>query len=544
MTQQKSVLIDVSESTSSASKKTLYGIAIAIAALVCSVLYFATRSTEAKQTAANDESTSQEQPTDQAKATVAPIPTASNPLETAPQAMQDTSSEPVALSADIVSTDAKEAEPVQKAVVPTAKETLQDIQAVRSQAAALFNNTDLSKVSAVEFQLEAARQNNRPTAEVELLEQAYATDLLEASYASARQTLQALATGAQAADVPTYATIDWNTYQLLTTAINASSDQTVEQLNVFAEAYAALQQANRSALANLSALAQQFAAQDKLEQACDCYRKTLLLDPNNDSARAFLHQHAHPAGSPAQETPAGWSFAWVPAGDYLLGSPETEFQREEDETQRQITLSQAFIISSTEVTQGQWKAVMGAMPAEFPSAPDQFVSHQPVHSVTWAEAFAFCEALTQQTGAESAYRLPTEAEWEVACRAGSTQPFNTDNDLLTAAQANIFDPNADDSIDGPTDVAQYQPNAWGLYDMHGNVWEWTSDWLQPYSNLETLNPSAATLKPDDENIATKVLRGGSFYDEASFARSANRWSYSPSIATEYIGFRVVRTASF
>ena len=163
----------------------------------------------------------------------------------------------------------------------------------------------------------------------------------------------------------------------------------------------------------------------------------------------------------------------IPAGTFMMGSPETEANRESHEVRHQVAISKPFYLGVYAVTQAQYRMVMGVNLSKFKG------DNLPVESVSWNEAVEFCQKLSANT--DRKVRLPTEAEWEYACRAGTTTPFNT-GDTISTDQAN-YDGNhtygnGSKGVfrEKTTPVGSFPPNAWGLYDMHGNVWEWCSDW--------------------------------------------------------------------
>jgi formylglycine-generating enzyme required for sulfatase activity len=227
----------------------------------------------------------------------------------------------------------------------------------------------------------------------------------------------------------------------------------------------------------------------------------------------------------------GMTFKVIPAGTFTMGSPSDELVRASDETQHQVTLSNAYYMQTTEVTQAQWEAVMGDNPSWFPGCSDC-----PVENVSWNDVQEFIDKLNAM--GEGTYRLPTEAEWEYACRADSTTAFA--NGEITEKYCG-YDPNLDamgwycyNSGDETHPVAQKEPNAWGLYDMHGNVWEWCQDWHGSY-------PTGAVTDPTGPSSGTyRVLRGASWHDNAKSTRSANRHWSLPDERNGCHGFRVVR----
>jgi formylglycine-generating enzyme required for sulfatase activity len=216
----------------------------------------------------------------------------------------------------------------------------------------------------------------------------------------------------------------------------------------------------------------------------------------------------------------GMKLALIPASEFDMGSPADQKGHEHDEALHRVTISKAFRIGVTEVTQAQWKAVMGQ---ERGSVKGE---NLPVHEVSWKDANDFCEKLSKSEGKK--YRLPTEAEWEYACRAGQTGRFAGSENAGDVAWN-------DDTSDGqPHPVAQKKPNAWGLYDMHGNVAEWCSDlYAAKYPAEAVTDPAGA------KEGTARVLRGGSFSSFERGCRSASRASASPAHQLKTAGFRVV-----
>ena len=193
----------------------------------------------------------------------------------------------------------------------------------------------------------------------------------------------------------------------------------------------------------------------------------------------------------------------IPAGKFMMGSPASEKKRQNDETQHEVTLTKPYYMGKYEVTQEQWEEVMGKNPSSTKGAK------LPVTDVSWEDSQDFIKKLNTKTS--GGYRLPTEAEWEYACRAGTTTAYSY-GDNLTKNDANIDG----DSIKA---VGGYKPNAFGLYDMHGNVWEWCSD-------------------VDDDVGSSRVRRGGSWYNDAAFCRTADRRTGDPPHRTYNYGFRL------
>jgi len=213
----------------------------------------------------------------------------------------------------------------------------------------------------------------------------------------------------------------------------------------------------------------------------------------------------------------------IPAGKFMMGSPASEKGRRDNETQHEVTLTKPFYMGKYEVTQEQWESVMGNNLSSNKGAK------LPVTDVSWNDCQDFIKKLNAST--KGGYRLPTEAEWEYACRAGKTTAYAV-GASLTNIDANIEGGPAG-SIKA---VGGYNPNAFGLYDMHGNVWEWCNDdWKADY-------PAGSATDPKGPATGThRVLRGGSFIDFASLARSSDRLNNSPTDRFLNGGFRLVRT---
>jgi len=221
----------------------------------------------------------------------------------------------------------------------------------------------------------------------------------------------------------------------------------------------------------------------------------------------------------------------LPAGTFTMGSPASEKDREDDETQHQVTLSKPFYMGRTEVTQGQWKKVMGTEPWK----GEDYVGEGddcPAVYISWDDAVAFCKKLSDMEG--RTYRLPTEAEWEYACRGETKTAFSFGDDEADLEKYAWFDGNAWDINEKYAHrAAQKQPNPFGLHDMHGNVWEWCSDWYDDYPSTPLRDPQG----PDSGSF--RVLRGGSWYRGPSRVRCARRDVNSPEYGSGNGGFRLV-----
>jgi formylglycine-generating enzyme required for sulfatase activity len=231
------------------------------------------------------------------------------------------------------------------------------------------------------------------------------------------------------------------------------------------------------------------------------------------------------------EPTTGIEFVRIPAGRFVMGSPLEEPQREAQEVQHPVTISRPFWMGKFEVTQLQWQTVMGANPSWFRESGAQV----PVERVSYHDIAAFLDRLTARSTGHR-FRLPSEAEWEYVCRAGTTTAFNTGR-KLTRADANIRDAAMRDGAtpSGATvRVGSFPPNPWGLHDLHGNVWEWTADDYCPYLAAEIIDPLARC------GSSLKVIRGGSWYFEADSARCALRYTHRPADVGFSLGFRIVR----
>ena len=241
----------------------------------------------------------------------------------------------------------------------------------------------------------------------------------------------------------------------------------------------------------------------------------------------------------------------IPPGKFVMGSPAAEADREAGEDQHEVAITRPFYLGAHTVTQGQFEKVMGKNPSFFHPKNGGGLDH-PAEQVRWGEAREFCtklSALPEEKKAGRTYRLPSEAEWEYACRAGAITPFNV-GDALSSKQAN-FNGNFPygGAEKGPflrrtEKVGSYPPNAWGLYDMHGNVLQWCNDWYDP--NYYKRSPKENPTGPEKGVMATGfesnffvVVRGGCWLDEGRACRSARRFRLQQSEPYRWTGFRVV-----
>jgi formylglycine-generating enzyme required for sulfatase activity len=219
------------------------------------------------------------------------------------------------------------------------------------------------------------------------------------------------------------------------------------------------------------------------------------------------------------------------AGTFTMGSPATEKGRDDDETQHQVTLSKPFYMGRTEVTQGQWKKVMGTEPWK----GEDYVQEGddcPAVYISWDDAVAFCKKLSEKEG--KPYLLPTEAEWEYARRGGTKMAFSFGDDEADLEKYAWFDGNAGAVNEHYAHrVAQKLPNRFGLHDMHGNVWEWCSDRIGDYPSTPLTDPHG----PDSGSF--RVLRGGSWDYVPGVVRCAYRSGVTPGDRFYSLGFRLV-----
>jgi sulfatase modifying factor 1 len=231
------------------------------------------------------------------------------------------------------------------------------------------------------------------------------------------------------------------------------------------------------------------------------------------------------------EPRTGMKLAEIPAGRFVMGSPLTQPGRVQDESQRSITIPHPFYLGTREVTQTEWTIVMNGNPSQFPNC-----GRCPVESVNFYDVDRFIANLNARS-TSLRFRLPSEAEWEYACRAGSSTPATIEA-APTSSQANVNDRLGDEA--GPdvarrrstVPVGSYPPNAWGLFDMQGNVWEWTNDWYGDYSPTDVVDPQGP------ESGTRRVIRGGSWYFDGTSARCGLRYSHRPQDSGFSLGFRL------
>jgi formylglycine-generating enzyme required for sulfatase activity len=244
----------------------------------------------------------------------------------------------------------------------------------------------------------------------------------------------------------------------------------------------------------------------------------------------------------------GMKLMLIPAGEFLMGSPEGQKDADANESpQHRVQITRPFYLGVYEVTQGQYRAITGESPSHFRSLRLEESESRPVESVSWGDAIAFCNKLSEREGLKpyyqfgpgaksggDGYRLPTEAEWEYACRAGSTTRFSFGDDAASLEKYAWLSGDY-----GPTSVGQLQSNAWGLHDMHGNVDEWCWDGYE--SNYYARSPDADPTGPS--RAASRVCRSGSGWGHVERCRSAYRNGLAPGYRDRSLGFRVARFPS-
>jgi formylglycine-generating enzyme required for sulfatase activity len=234
-------------------------------------------------------------------------------------------------------------------------------------------------------------------------------------------------------------------------------------------------------------------------------------------------------------------FIWINPGSFMLGAPSSEKGRNDDESQRMVTISRGFYLGMYEVTQEQWEAVMGAKPwySKLPGKRSrvQDKPDYPAVYISWEDVQVFIQQLNAAAGTKI-YRLPTEAEWEYACRAGTKTPWSYGNDKSHLGDYAWIKGNSLDMGEKYAHaVGMKQPNPWGGYDMHGNVSEWVQDWYDsyPYRRFKLTDPQGPS------SGRYRVHRGGDFFYSAENTRSANRGGRVPSNRDFSIGARILRT---
>jgi formylglycine-generating enzyme required for sulfatase activity len=234
----------------------------------------------------------------------------------------------------------------------------------------------------------------------------------------------------------------------------------------------------------------------------------------------------------------GMKLVLIPKGKFTMGTPAREEYRRDDETQHRVTISKDYYLGVYEVTQAQYQKVMGKNPSHFQGA---IVGNEnawlPVENVSWDEAIEFCMKLSdlpEEKAAGRVYRLPTEAEWEYACRAGSKSAYSFGESSKSLGDYAWF---IENSKRQTHPVGEKKANAWGLYDMHGNVWEWCSDWYGDYPKGALSDPAGI------REGSRRVLRGGCWDGYAAFCRSAFRYGDDSMFQNDSFGFRLALSSS-
>jgi formylglycine-generating enzyme required for sulfatase activity len=271
-------------------------------------------------------------------------------------------------------------------------------------------------------------------------------------------------------------------------------------------------------------------------------------DPPRAPADSFVG-----SGAGAEREVAGVKLCWCPPGKFTMGSPPDEPERRPDEAPVEVTLTRGFWMGKYELTQGQWKRLFGRLPGELTEAGGAG-DDLPVYNVNYAETEAFCRKLTGSARESGElpegweFRLPTEAQWEYACRAGTTTA-TAFGDTISSKQANFQGKPYNGAEEGPSlkraaRVGSYPANAWGLHDMHGNVVEWCRDWYHaqlPGGTDPDLSSVKGTMNRD--GTYSRARRGSAWTDDGWASRSAFRQRFEPERRYDHIGFRVaaVRT---
>jgi formylglycine-generating enzyme required for sulfatase activity len=260
-------------------------------------------------------------------------------------------------------------------------------------------------------------------------------------------------------------------------------------------------------------------------------RKRKETDQKERASKEQIELKIKPPTPPQKITNSiGMEFARIPAGSFTMGSNKGNT---DERTPHGIKFPQAFYLQTTLVTQGHWQKVMGRNPSRF----EQCGEDCPVENVSWEDAKRFIEKLNQLENTQ-AYRLPTEAEWEYACRAGSKTKFFFGDDSKMLDEFAWYDSNSKRKTHP---VGKKKPNAWGLYDMYGNVWEWVEDdWHGSYDGA----PNDGSAWVDKPRGSLRVLRGGSWGLNSQDCRSAARRSYCPVYRDSIIGFRLSTSVTF
>jgi formylglycine-generating enzyme required for sulfatase activity len=241
--------------------------------------------------------------------------------------------------------------------------------------------------------------------------------------------------------------------------------------------------------------------------------------------------HAQPKDPPKTlNNSIGMKFVWIPPGSFMMGSPKVEKERRDNETQHRVTLTKGFYMSVYAVTQEQYEMVMGRNPSHFKGE-----KNLPVENVSWDDCQEYINKLREKD--KKNYRLPTEAEWEYACRAGTITPFHF-GETISTDQANfngeVVYGNGKKGVfrKKTTPVGSFPPNPFGLHDTHGNIWQWCQDWYGEFPQKDLVNPQGPVEGKQ------RVLRGGCWANPPQLCRSAYRFRIEPGFRINGIGFRI------
>jgi formylglycine-generating enzyme required for sulfatase activity len=257
--------------------------------------------------------------------------------------------------------------------------------------------------------------------------------------------------------------------------------------------------------------------------------RTEVPAPVVEAEPAVAAKESKPSPAKKITNSIGMEFILIPAGSFIMGS---NIGYKDAKPSHEVEISQSFYLQTTEVTQGQWKKVMGDNPSKFKQCGDDC----PVERVSWEYAQGFIAKLNQLEKTK-AYRLPSEAEWEYACRAGTTTEYSFGDDASKLGEYGWY---RDNSNKRTQKVATKKPNSWGLYDMHGNVWDWVEDdWHGSYEGA----PADGRAFVDNSSGSYHVVRGGGWYSVAEGCRSATRINISPDLRRGDVGFRVFRSVA-
>jgi formylglycine-generating enzyme required for sulfatase activity len=262
------------------------------------------------------------------------------------------------------------------------------------------------------------------------------------------------------------------------------------------------------------------------------YEKKLTVEGIPASwAASRMDQLTAPSTDVAQKpdtlvTEAGMTFVYIKPGSFFMGSPSEEYLRDNSENFRMVTIIKGFYLQTTEVTQRQWKTVMGYNPSHFEPYGDDC----PVEWVSWENVQKFITSLNNK--GSGTYRLPTEAEWEYACRGGTVSRFYTGDSRKNLDRAGWYSNNADGK---PHPVGQKEPNAFGLFNIHGNISEWCEDdWQDDYNNV----PNDGSAWMSNPRRSFRVVRGGSYLSSSDSCRAAYRGRYMFDTHYDSVGFRL------